>query len=56
MDIKLGDVVELNSGGPYMTVTYIEAIQSSTVLHCSWFLDGKVLSDRFEKEAVKKVD
>jgi uncharacterized protein YodC (DUF2158 family) len=35
---KPGDVVQLNSGGPKMTV---EAAQSDGSLRCVWFHEGK---------------
>ena len=39
LDFKPGDVVQLNSGGPKMTV---EAVQSDGTLRCVWFhQDGK---------------
>ena len=34
MDLKPGDVVQLNSGGPRMTVV---AVQSDGTLRCTWF-------------------
>ena len=39
LDFEPGDVVQLNSGGPKMTV---EAVQSDGTLRCVWFHeDGK---------------
>ena len=37
MDLKIGDVVELKSGGPAMTV---ESIENNRVW-CAWFINGE---------------
>lgn len=49
-DIKVGDIVELKSGGPEMTVSEINA---STV-RCHWFKEGKVFNDFFFRNCIKK--
>ncbi len=36
MTIELGDVVQLNSGGPLMTVSYVDAHGVA----CVWVVDG----------------
>lgn len=36
MDFKPGDILQLKSGGPTMTVTSAEG----TDVHCAWFLGG----------------
>lgn len=51
MQFQLGDVVELRSGGPQMTVTGTS--QSGWVM-CSWFKDGKYESGTFPPEALEK--
>ncbi|MGL6635861.1 YodC family protein [Aeromonas veronii] len=39
MTYSIGDVVYLNSGGPYMTVTYVDALDNE--LRCKWFFNGQ---------------
>lgn len=39
MEIKVGDVVQLKSGGPEMTVDEIEPYNGIPKARCSWF-DG----------------
>ncbi|MGC1361085.1 MAG: DUF2158 domain-containing protein [Silvibacterium sp.] len=36
MDLKVGDVVQLKSGGPKMTVNELTPAQA----HCVWFVGG----------------
>lgn len=42
MSIKEGSVVRLKSGGPVMTVDWIELHDShlGATIHCGWFADG----------------
>lgn len=57
MDIKVGTVVKLKSGGPNMTVkqyplvTIPEGRENSSLADCEWFAEGGVL-----KHAVFSVD
>lgn len=48
-----GDIVELKSGGLAMTVS--GTTKSGRVI-CQWFLNGKVESDSFPPESLKKVE
>jgi uncharacterized protein YodC (DUF2158 family) len=42
-NVKVGDVVQLNSGGPHMTVTEVDPTTPGKVMAlCQWFKDGKV--------------
>lgn len=34
--MNIGDVVKLNSGGPFMTITRIDAVDNE--LTCTWFV------------------
>jgi uncharacterized protein YodC (DUF2158 family) len=48
---KAGDVVELKSGGPAMTVSHE---RSSAELFCEWFdVNGKYQSQDFQPESLK---
>jgi len=44
MEIKVGDVVRLKSGGPDMTV---EAIEDDQYVSCVWFQGNNVLRNTF---------
>ncbi len=47
----VGDTVTLISGGPLMTVNYV----NSTECQCSWFLDKSVANEGFAKGALKVI-
>jgi uncharacterized protein YodC (DUF2158 family) len=47
---KVGDVVELKSGSPDMTVT---ELKDNGDLVCRWFAGGKAQEDVFPPDAVK---
>ena len=58
-DLKLGDVVELKSGGKKMTVTHIEEKKTGGFnVECNWFdgpyADQKIKNGTFPSEALKK--
>ena len=38
--LKLGDIVQLKSGGPNMTILKIGASHGSNVCDCAWFRSG----------------
>lgn len=40
-DIKSGDVVQLKSGGPLMTVSSIDTYDGQPSALCVWFKEGK---------------
>lgn len=50
---KKGDVVELKSGSPKMT---IKDIEEGTECFCVWFIDGKPEYSTFDSELLKKVE
>jgi len=55
-ELKEGDVVELKSGGPKMTVKSPKAGMSGNEVICQWF-DGKELKNgSFRADSLKKVD
>lgn len=44
-DFKGGDVVLLKSGGPKMTVSYVDAHYK--VVRCKWFDNGQIREETF---------
>lgn len=50
---KVGDVVQLKSGGPSMTVS--EAWENGW-LRAAWFLDGKVQISEFDSKMLQAVE
>lgn len=46
---KVGDEVQLKSGGPVMTVTNI----GTASLQCTWFKDDEVKREAFPEEALE---
>lgn len=41
MAFQVGDVVQLHSGGPFMTVTSVESSSKGPRLLCEWFHDNR---------------
>lgn len=54
-EIKTGNVVQLRSGGPDMTVDSVENDSGTTVAACSWFLNNQKESARFPVATLKLV-
>lgn len=53
MDLKPGDVVQLKSGGPHMT---IQGAAHGGGLLCTWFAGGEVKREAFDAAMLVKVD
>jgi len=53
MSFQKGDVVQLKSGGPKMTVTKIGVHMEEQMVWCTWFEDTKVTEETFPPEALK---
>ncbi|RIA37615.1 uncharacterized protein YodC (DUF2158 family) [Hephaestia caeni] len=51
MDIVAGDVVQLKSGGPTMTVEWVE----DSAAYCVWFDGKKQSGERFYTTSLNKV-
>ena len=51
--LKAGDLVQLKSGGPVMTIRY--KVTDSRTVFCCWFVDNEVKDTVFDKNAVVKV-
>ncbi len=54
-EIKAGDNVQLKSGGPVMTVNFVENDGSTEIAACSWFIKDKKQSSRFPVVTLKLV-
>jgi uncharacterized protein YodC (DUF2158 family) len=53
-EFKAGDLVELKSGGPEMTVKEAGKANSGKYLvWCDWFDDSKKMSDAFAPESLR---
>lgn len=53
MALAVGDVVVLKSGGPLMTVEFINEDKS---VRCSWFDENKRVIGSFQPETLEKDD
>lgn len=51
---KPGDVVQLKSGGPQMTISFYQNDLGSYV--CQWFVKTKLEEGIFSPEAIRKVE
>ena len=49
---EIGDVVQLKSGGPFMTVCFVE----NKWVRVQWFRDGVFVTDEFILEVLMKHD
>ena len=50
MAYNIGDVVYLNSGSPYMTVTYVNTREDE--VHCKWFFNGQQCHGNYPSAAL----
>jgi uncharacterized protein YodC (DUF2158 family) len=50
-DIKPGDTVQLKSGGPQMTVRWVEGGEA----HCDWFVGAEARGHTFKLEQLETV-
>jgi uncharacterized protein YodC (DUF2158 family) len=53
-DFKAGEVVQLVSGGPKMTVEDQDDLDGE--VRCKWFAGAKLNSGYFQPESLRKVD
>jgi len=51
--IKAGSVVQLKSGGPKMTVAFVENDNGEQVAACTWFANDKKERSRFPVVTLK---
>jgi len=55
-DFKKGEVVQLKSGGPKMSVYFTKDNYGSPMVHCRWFdSDNKEHSSDFPPETLRRV-
>jgi uncharacterized protein YodC (DUF2158 family) len=54
MNFKPGDIVQLNSGGPKMTVSGTKPWNGIVKVWCDWFEGNKKMSDSFPATSLKK--
>ncbi len=52
MAFNIGDLVELKSGGPKMTVTRVENLGIRTIVRCTWFAGSKKEQGDFPPETL----
>ena len=50
--LEIGDVVELRSGGPKMTIKWLEP---SSIANCQWFVGVELREDNFSLASLQKV-
>lgn len=57
-EIKAGDVVQLKSGGPRMTVSTVSTTMGGTTLHawCDWFEGTKKMEGHFPLTSLRVVN
>ena len=51
-----GDVVQLKSGGPQMTVSNLLEDYDSGLVECCWFVDDKIRYNQFDEASLKAVE
>jgi uncharacterized protein YodC (DUF2158 family) len=56
MDYKAGDIVQLKSGGPQMTVERVGSSIAANALLCFWFEGDKLHDQWFQPTSLKKVE
>lgn len=53
---RVGDVVQLKSGGPIMTVVEITSANGRDTVQCRWFAGPEEKSSSFSAETLKSAD
>ncbi|WP_081057260.1 YodC family protein [Burkholderia cepacia] len=55
LKFKIGDIVQLKSGGPEMTVQSLPSATTTTSYRCQWFAGKKLESGPFPEESLMPV-
>ena len=55
-EFKEGDVVQLKSGGPKMTIQDISEHEDGNVLYCKWFIGKELGEGHFESVSLVKAE
>lgn len=53
---QAGDVVQLKSGGPVMTVRWAEEDLGSMTVYCDWFEKTKQMGAKFMPAQLQRID
>lgn len=61
MNFQVGDVVQLNSGGPEMTVSFVGENEfphggKVPVVQCTWFEGKKLNKEKFAPTLLRKIE
>lgn len=61
MNFQVGEVVQLNSGGPAMTVSFVGEKEfphggKVPIVQCTWFEGKKLSKETFAPEILRKVE
>lgn len=51
---KIGDTVQIKSGGPVMTIRSIDKANNQNVAFCIWFINGENQQAKFPVEVLRK--
>ncbi|WP_339068197.1 YodC family protein [Teredinibacter turnerae] len=52
-EFNVGDVVQLKSGGPKMTVEKISDVDEDKIACCAWFDKNNIFKDEFDQRLLK---
>lgn len=53
-EFQVGEVVKLRSGGPAMSVEFLDDSITGQYVNCVWFESGEVKRNRFPTAALEK--
>lgn len=55
-EFKTGDIVQLKSGGPKMTVTEVKDFMGELHVYCTWFAGAKNEHNSFPPDALVPIE